>query len=73
MGTIDSTTYELRCPKCGAFETQVVRERGSSYGSSWGELAPFERFATTESKHPWGEPKVETATCKGCGIAAIIK
>lgn len=73
--SIDSTTVELTCPKCGATEKGTARQSGGSitatkfYLGPWSSLGPFTRFDVVEAKGHDG-PVVSSAVCKVCKVPA---
>jgi len=74
MGTIDSTLYTLRCPKCGAIESVKVLDKGSGWGgSSWQDGADFANFNTAWSGGGAQEPELVSATCKECAQPATVE
>ena len=72
MGYIDKVIATVSCPKCSTLESQSVLQKGSSYGASWGSFSPFTKFDAKFATSN-GEPEVASATCKACGLVAVVE
>ena len=74
MGTIDKTTYHLKCPECLIEESSSILDKGSNWnGSYWQSNAHFTNFKTEWSGGGNSEPNLRMAYCNICNVEPIVK
>ena len=72
MGITDKKTFNLKCVNCGATESGIVVEKGSSYGASWNENPKFTKFNVDWDENAKYGPSIMHAVCNECQLDATI-
>ena len=75
MGILDKTKHIITCQACDISETVEVRQTGteSDYANAaWDDSAPAKDFDLKWEGGGRQEPKIGSAKCLKCGVAASI-
>lgn len=73
MGIIDTTKFTVTCPTCGLIETVSVHQKGSAYNPYWQDGSEMKQFETEWTGGGKDEPTIRKATCRTCGVEAVMQ
>jgi len=71
VGTIDSATITLTCPKCGLTESDRILDKGSGWNGSYWQVPSFGEFEVSVTGGYKVEPDV-IGVCPQCKVTAGV-